>query len=129
MNMSQNINNGWSTFQGKKRPSKVLCTGHQEVSYSTTTPQTETTHGQVNDRRPLTSKARKYKKTNWTVGEKIIILECFAYSRHECWCRQKDKIFEGQINASNLPKEKVEETTIKKLTAIVSQIRKYLTPQ
>ena len=115
-------------FRVNNPPSASCPAGLVGESYSATSPEHVTAHGRENDRRPITSKTRNYTKTKWTIGEKIIILECFAYSRHECWGRQKDIVFESQIKASSLPKEKVEETTVKKLSSIVSQIRIYLTP-
>ena len=105
-----------------------LRTGAGEDCNGAASPEQVIAPGQANDRRSLTSKARKYTRTNWTIGEKTIILECFAYSRHECWGRQKDTVLERQIQNSDLPREKVEETTVKKLSSLVSQVRIYLTP-
>ena len=115
-------------FRVNNPNSVSLRTGAGEDSYSAASPEQVVAPDQENDRRSLTSKARKYTRTNWTIGEKTIILECFAYSRHECWGRQKDIVMERQIQASDLPKEKVEETTVKKLTSIISQVKIYLTP-
>ena len=115
-------------FRVNNPPPASCPAGLAGESNSATSPENVTARGRENDRRSITSKARNYKRTNWTVGEKTIILECFAYSRHECWGRQKDIVFESQIEASSLPRDKIEETTVKKLTSIVSQIRVYLTP-
>ena len=115
-------------FRLNNPTSVSLRTGTGEDSDSAASPEHVTTHGRENDRRSITNKPRNYTKTNWTIGEKTIILECFAYSRHECWGRKKDTVLEKQIQVSDLPRDKVGETTVKKLTSIVSQIRKYLTP-
>ena len=115
-------------FRVNNPPPASCPAGLAGESNSAASPEHVTAHDREKDRRSITNKARKYTKTKWTIGEKTIILECFAYSRHECWGRQKDIVFQSQIEASSLPKEKVEETTVKKLTSIVSQIKVYLTP-
>ena len=58
-----------------------------------------------------------------------MIYNCFVYSRHKCWGRKKNDVFKQQIKTSDLPTCKVEETTLKKLYSITSQINKYLTPE
>ena len=76
------VNNPNSGLLGAREP---------EDSYGATPSTTETPHDQKKDRRPLTKKKREYTTTRWTKGEKAIILECFSYSRHECWGKSKTK--------------------------------------
>ena len=113
-------------FRVNNRNSGLLRTRESEDSNGATPPTPEIPHDQDNDRRPLTTKRRKYNVIKWTKGEKAVILECFSYSRLECWGRQKTKVFEKQIKESDLPVEKVEQTTIAKLNSIVSVIHTYL---
>ena len=68
------------------------------------------------------------KDSKWTKGEKAVILECFSYSRHECWSgQQKNKVFEEQINASDLPRDKLDQTSVAAFESIVSVIQTCLT--
>ena len=114
-------------FRVNNRNSGLLRTRESEDSNGATPPTPEIPHDQNDDRRPLTTKKRQYKTIKWTKGEKSVIFECFSYSRHECWGRQKTKVFEEQINAADLPQEKVDQTSIPNLNSMVSVIQRCLT--
>ena len=128
MNTNNNLSAGRG-FRVKNPPSAGFAPGAGEVSDRGASLEEGTTHGQKNDRRSLSSKNRNYNKTLWTIGEKEIIYKCFSYSRNVCWGRKKDAIFEQQVKSSDLPRSKIEETTLLKLKSITSQIKKYLTAE
>ena len=128
MNTNNQISAGRG-FRVNNPPSASFAPGAGEVCDRGASAEKGTTHGQINDRRSFSTKLRNYNRTIWTIAEKTVIYNCFVYSRHECWGRKKNEVFEKQIKLSDLPKCKVEETTVKKLYSITSQINKYLTPE
>ena len=72
---------------------------------------------------------RDYDKQKWSIEEKEKIFHCFTYSRYEKWGRLKSKVFEEQLKNSELPPEKINATTVRKLQSIVSQIHEYITKE
>ena len=69
---------------------------------------------------------RNYDTIKWSIEEKKKILYCFTYSRYEKWGRLKSEVFEEKLKEVELPPEKIESTTTKKLQSIVSQIHVYI---
>lgn len=140
--MSNKTNQGWKRFQGKKPPSKDT-TRSQEVSKGASAcadgaSPGETLASQIPDTGQdslltptppptIRPNLRNYKQLSWSVEEKKTIYYCHAYSRCEVWTKGKDKIFQKQIDLSNLDQQKLQESSLKKLSSIASQIGKYLT--
>ena len=77
-------------------------------------------------RAPPRTRTRGLTQTKWTVPEKEEMLYCFSFSRFEGWGRRKDQVLEKMLMKSNLPKEKMESSSITKIRSIVSQVRVYL---
>ena len=63
---------------------------------------------------------------NWSVEEKRIILYCFAYSRHKGWGKTKGNVFMDQLELSNLCKDKIQDTNVKNLGSLMSQIENHI---
>ena len=99
MNTNNNDAAGWS-FWVNNLPSASFTPGAGEDCDRGASLEKDSARDQENERRPLNSKSRKYNRTSWNIGEKMLIYECFVYSRHECWGRKKDLILEEQIMAS-----------------------------
>ena len=77
--------------------------------------------------RPRRRNVRAHNITSWSREEKSLIYHCFQIARNEIWGRGKMKtIFMEQLRKSEIDKEKLEGTTVKKLISLMSQIGRYL---
>ena len=122
-------NQKWQDANHNKNvPSGDKSTMSAEVHQSAT-PLSGTPQAQENGMRPRLNKTRNYTKTTWSREEKLVIYQCYCYSRSELWSKDKETLFWQQLLQSPLPKEKLQGTTPKKLQAIASQVAKYLTPE
>ena len=75
---------------------------------------------------PARPNKRNYKLVSWSVEEKSKILYCFAYSRHEGWGRTKAKVFQDQLELTDLCKQKLQTTSVKNLASNMSRVEQYI---
>ena len=69
---------------------------------------------------------RNYDIQKWNLAEKHEILKTFYYSRYEKWGRGNyNAIFEKQLQKSQIDREKLEATSLRKLQSLVSVISEY----
>ena len=72
-------------------------------------------------------KLRNYDIQKWNLAEKCEILKTFYYSRYEKWGRGNyNAIFEKQLQKSQIDREKLEASNLRKLQSLVSVISDHL---